>query len=43
MVVTLLDYIEDEKIGFVVIAAKYKKQWVLCFVKESLCYTLSLP
>lgn len=30
MVVTLLDYIEDEKIGFVVIAAKYKNQWVLC-------------
>ena len=30
MIVTLLDYIEDEKIGFVVIAAKYKNQWVLC-------------
>ncbi len=30
MVVKLLDYIEDEKIGFVVIAAKYRKKWVLC-------------
>ena len=34
MVVTLLDYIEDEKIGFVVIAAKYKNQWVLCRHEE---------
>ena len=34
MEVTLLDYIEDEKIGFVVIAAKYKDQWVLCRHEE---------
>ncbi len=30
MEVKLLDYIEDEKIGFAVIAARYRGKWVLC-------------
>lgn len=32
--VELLKEIEDEKIGFAVIAAKYKDKWVLCRHKD---------